>query len=107
MHTITMESNLGTTQYKLMQSWVLCQLYHALRQPTRPVSTPLSVRIVKKVGGPKAEPPKRVRNRDVIHVTGITNIPDISTQFKTHIHTTHSYSGNEYNVCSAYHYIIL
>ena len=33
---------------------------------------PLSVKLVKKVGGPKAAPPKRVRNRDVIHVTGIT-----------------------------------
>ena len=58
---------------------MLCQLYHALRQPTRlgtarPVSTPLSVKIVKKVSGPKAEPPKRVRNCDVIHVTGITGI---------------------------------
>ena len=58
---------------------MLCRLYHALRQPTRlgtarPVSTQLSVKIVKKVGGPKAEPPKRVRNRDVIHVTGITGI---------------------------------
>ena len=42
--------------------WVLCKLYHALRQQTRlgtarPVSTPLSVEIVKKVGGPKAEQP--------------------------------------------------
>ena len=53
--------------------------YHALRQSTRlstahPVSTPLSVKIVKKVGGLKAAPPKRVRNRDVIHVIGITLI---------------------------------
>ena len=60
-------------------AWVLCRLSHALRQPTRlgtarPVSTPLSVKIVKKVGGLKAEPPKRVRNRDVIHVTGKTSI---------------------------------
>ena len=56
---------------------VLCRLYHAFRQPTRlgtapPVSTPLSVKIGKKVGGPKAVPPKRVLNCDVIHVTGIT-----------------------------------
>ena len=62
--------------------WVLCRLYHALRQPTRlgtvrPVSTPLSVKIMKKVGGPKAKPAKRVQNRDVIHVTGITSIPSI------------------------------
>ena len=58
---------------------MLCWLYHALRQPTRlgtarPVSTSLSVKMMKKVGGPKAEPPKRVRNRDVMHVTGMTSI---------------------------------
>ena len=58
---------------------MLCRLYHALRQPTRlgtvrPVSTPLSVRIMKKVGGPKAEPPKRVQDHDVMHVTGITSV---------------------------------
>ena len=29
---------------------------------------------MKKVGGPKAERPKRVRNCDVIHVIGITSI---------------------------------
>ena len=57
--------------------WVLCRLYHALRRPTRlgaarPVSQLLSVKMVKKVRGPKAEPPKQVLNRDVMHVTGIT-----------------------------------
>ena len=64
---------------------MLCRLYHALHQPThlgtaRPVSTPLSVKIVKKVGGPKAEPPKWVRNRDIMHVTGKTSmvVPDDS-----------------------------
>ena len=58
---------------------MLCRLYHALCQPTRlgtarPVSTPLSVKIVKEVVSPKAEPPKRVQNRDVMHVTGITGM---------------------------------
>ena len=62
-----------------VSQWVLCRLYHALRQPTclgtaRPISTPLSVKIGRKVGSPKAEPPKRVRNRDVMRVTGTTSI---------------------------------
>ena len=51
--------------------WVLCRLCHALRQSTRlgaarPVSAPLSVKMVKKVCGLKAEQPKWVRDRFVI-----------------------------------------
>ena len=51
---------------------------------TYPVSTPLSVKMVKEVRGLKAEPPMRVRHRDVMHVTGVMVIKHPLHAFMIH-----------------------